>query len=238
MRPALLVLLTAAVVAVLLAEHSIGGGWFDALLVRRDALLGWRADHPAPAVLAYCLCVVAATALMLPIGVVAMVAAGSLFGWWPGALLASACLAVGATGAMLLSRRLLRDAWRSRMRHRQPSGPPRTGLPARLEVWRAGFERATARHGRSLLLSLRLVPAMPFPVVNLLMGLTSMPVRTFFWIGWLGSLPSVAIYSAAGSRLATVHAPHDVLSPEIAGLLCAAAAMPWLMRAAKRLRRR
>src|SRR5690606_11693128 len=60
---------------------------------------------------------------------------------------------------------------------------------------------AFRREGAFYLLSLRLLPAIPFVVLNLLMGLTPIRVRTYWWASQLGMLPGTAVYVYAGSQV-------------------------------------
>ncbi|HAQ86646.1 MAG TPA: pyridine nucleotide-disulfide oxidoreductase, partial [Pseudomonas sp.] len=79
---------------------------------------------------------------------------------------------LGATLAMLLSRYLLRDWVQTRFQQRL-----------------AKIDQGIEREGASYLFALRLVPVFPFFLINLAMGLTRLPVRTFWWVSQLGMLP-------------------------------------------------
>ncbi len=106
------------------------------------------------------------------------------FGFWPGLLLVSFGSTTGATVAFLLSRYLLQASVTRRF------GP-------RL----AAFNQALQSEGPFYLLSLRLIPAVPFFVINAVMGLTPIRVRTFFWISQIGMLPGTAVYVYAGASV-------------------------------------
>lgn len=58
-----------------------------------------------------------------------------------------------------------------------------------------------------------MIPIVPFFMVNLLMGLTSIRTRTFFIISQLGMLAGTAVYVNAGTQLAEIESVKDILSP-------------------------
>ena len=60
---------------------------------------------------------------------------------------------------------------------------------------------------------MRLIPAIPFFVINLAMGLTKMPLITFFWVSQLGMLPGTIVYVNAGKELAKIDSLSGILSP-------------------------
>jgi uncharacterized membrane protein YdjX (TVP38/TMEM64 family) len=106
------------------------------------------------------------------------------FGFWRGVILVSFASTAGATVAFLLSRHLFRDAALAR-------------FGSRLNTFRERLEQ----DGAFYLLWLRLVPLVPFFVINLVMGLTPLRTRTFWWVSQLGMLPGTVVYVYAGSRV-------------------------------------
>jgi uncharacterized membrane protein YdjX (TVP38/TMEM64 family) len=149
------------------------------------------------------------TAGSLPGAAVMTLAGGALFGVGWGLLLVSFASTIGATGAFLLSRMLLRDWVQSRFR-------------AQLEAVNGGFER----EGGFYLFSLRMVPLFPFFVVNLVMGLTPMRVAPYYLISQVGMLPATAVYVFAGTQLADIESLSDVLSPGLLTALVLLGALP------------
>jgi uncharacterized membrane protein YdjX (TVP38/TMEM64 family) len=127
---------------------------------------------------------VAVTGLSLPGATVLTLSCAWFFGFWRGMLLVSFASTAGATVAFLVSRFLLRDA----IQHR--SG-------ARLAIFNAALER----EGAFYLFMLRLIPAMPFFVINVVMGLTPVRLRTYWWVSQLGMLPGTVVYVYAGSSV-------------------------------------
>ena len=71
----------------------------------------------------------------------------------------------------------------------------------------ARLNEAIEREGAFYLLTLRLIPQVPFFVLNALMGLTRMRVRTYWWVSQLGMLPATIVFVLTGAnapRLKTI----------------------------------
>jgi len=158
-------------------------------------------------------CFVLATGLSVPVATGLSLLAGSLFGFTEALLLVSFASTIGATLAMLLARYVLRDVVEKHW--------PR--LVARTN-------RGLTRDGLLYLLALRLAPAPPFFVVNLLMGLTRISARRFFIVSQLGMLPIDLVFVNAGRALAKVDSPSDVLSTDIMLALTLASLLPLVLR--------
>ena len=109
---------------------------------------------------------------------------GWLFGFWRGLVVVSFGSTAGATVAFLLSRYLLRDAIIQRFGDRLSS-----------------FNESLEREGAFYLFTLRLIPAVPFFVINAVMGLSPLRVRTFWWVSQLGMLAGTAVYVYAGASV-------------------------------------
>jgi len=98
------------------------------------------------------------------------------------------------------------------------------GLVARMEA-------EIRRHAFSYLLSLRLMPAVPFALVNLVAGFVKMPLSTYLAATLLGIAPSTLIYASVGAGLGTVFDQggatnlHILLRPEVLAPLCALAVL-------------
>ena len=146
-------------------------------------ILDKQAAQPWLFALLFFLAYVLVTALSLPGAAVMTLAGGAVLGFWQGLLLVSFASTIGATLAFLVARYLLRDSLRER-------------FPERLKSIDAGIER----EGGFYLFTLRLVPLFPFFLINLLMGLTALPARRFYWVSQLGMLPGTAVYVNARSE--------------------------------------
>lgn len=152
-------------------------------------------------------------ALGLPGASLLMLAAGSGFGAALGTVLCLAGCTAGATLAMLGSRRWLQP-W-VRRRH-----------GARL----ADIEARINADGASWLFSLRLLPVVPFTVVNLAAGLTTLRAWTFTWVSFVGMAAGTFVYVNAGSEIGHVRQLADLHSPSLLASLAALALLPWLLK--------
>jgi uncharacterized membrane protein YdjX (TVP38/TMEM64 family) len=170
-------------------------------------------DHLALSLLAFFALYVAVTALSLPAAALLSLVAGALFGRWLGTALISVASTLGATLAFLSSRYLLRD-WVQRR------------FAARLEPINRGIER----EGAYYLFLLRLVPAVPFFLINLGMGLTRLRATTFAGVSWLGMLPGTFLYVNAGTELATLASPAGLLSWRVLASLALLGLVPLAIR--------
>jgi uncharacterized membrane protein YdjX (TVP38/TMEM64 family) len=65
------------------------------------------------------------------------------------------------------------------------------------------------------LIILRIVPVMPFFMVNYLAGLTRIRGWTFAWTTLLGVLPGSIVYTSAGRQLASIETVDDIFSPPL-----------------------
>ncbi len=174
----------------------------EALKARYDALEDVYATRPALTVAFFFLVYVGLATSSLPGGAVLTLLAGALFGVLAGTLIVSFASSLGALAAMLLARYVLRDWVRQR-------------FGARL----AALDRGIARDGALYLFMVRLIPAIPFFVVNVGMALTKMPAARYYWVSQLGMLPGTLVFANAGRRLSEIESPGDVLSPGVMGSL-------------------
>ncbi|NCO52061.1 MAG: FAD-dependent oxidoreductase [Deltaproteobacteria bacterium] len=163
---------------------------------RQDSFAAYYAAHRLLSLTAYFLLYVVVTALSLPGAAVMTLAGGALFGFWPALLVVSFASSFGATLAFVVSRFLLRD-W----------------VQARFGERLKAVNEGVAREGAFYLFSLRLVPLFPFFVINLLLGLTPMPVRTFYGVSQVGMLAGTAVYVNAGTQLGQIDSLSGILSP-------------------------
>src|SRR4029077_7521825 len=77
------------------------------------------------------------------------------------------------------------------------------------------IDAGVEKEGGFYLFTLRLVPAFPFFVVNLALGLTSMKTRTFYWVSQLGMLAGTVVYVNAGTQIAQIDALGGILSAKL-----------------------
>jgi pyruvate/2-oxoglutarate dehydrogenase complex dihydrolipoamide dehydrogenase (E3) component/uncharacterized membrane protein YdjX (TVP38/TMEM64 family) len=139
------------------------------------------------------------TAISFPGGATLLtLLAGAVMGYFPALILVSFCSTIGATCAFLASRFLLRDLFEKKFKSQ--------ALAAKDEV---------QKNGVFYLLTLRILPIFPFFIVNILMGLTAIKTRTFFWVSQLGMLPGTAVFVFAGKSLSQINSPREILTPKM-----------------------
>jgi len=161
----------------------------------------------------YSLTYIVVAALSLPGATVMTLAGGAMFGIWVGVPVVIISAAIGATLAFWAARYVLRDAVQRR-------------FGDRLETVNRGLKRDVAFY----LFTLRLVPIFPFFLINLLMGLTTLPSTTYFWVSLVGMFAGTAVYVNAGTQLATITQMSDVMSPALIISFTVLALFPWLAR--------
>ncbi|NDH55060.1 MAG: TVP38/TMEM64 family protein, partial [Betaproteobacteria bacterium] len=182
------ILVLAGIVVAVAVFFALGGQrylTFEHVKSQQAAIDAWYASSPVATVLAFFAIYVAVTGLSLPGAVIMTLAAGAIFGLAWGAVIVSFASSVGATLAFMASRFLLRD-WVQNRFGRQ------------LAAINAGVEKDGAQY----LFTLRLIPAVPFFVINLAMGLTPLRTWTFYWVSQAGMLAGTLVYVNAGTQLA------------------------------------
>lgn len=156
---------------------------------------------------------VGVTALSLPGAAILTLAGGAIFGLLWGVVLVSFGSSIGATLAFLTSRFLLHDAIQAR-------------FGDRLKAINAGVRR----DGPLYLFTLRLIPVFPFFIINLVMGLTPIPARTFYWVSQVGMLPLTLVFVNAGTELAKIQQLKDIVSPTLIASLVLIGLFPLIAR--------
>ena len=182
--------------------------WFDLVrYLNLEYLKARQADidtfyrqHPATVLATYFFAYVAITGLSLPGAAIMTLAGGAVFGLLWGTVVVSFASTLGATVAFVVSRYILRDGIQRR-------------YGDRLRTINAGVER----DGGFYLFTMRLVPAFPFFVINLVMGLTPMRTLTFAWVSQVGMLPGTVVYVNAGTQLGRIESLQGILSPTLIG---------------------
>jgi pyruvate/2-oxoglutarate dehydrogenase complex dihydrolipoamide dehydrogenase (E3) component/uncharacterized membrane protein YdjX (TVP38/TMEM64 family) len=151
---------------------------------RRADIESYVQANPVQAIGAYFLIYVAVTGLSLPGAAILTLVGGAIFGLVEGVVIVSFASTLGATLAFLASRYLLRDWVQGKFGDKLK--PINDGV---------------AREGAFYLFALRLVPAFPFFVINLVMGLTPIKTLTFYWVSQLGMFAGTIVYVYAGTQL-------------------------------------
>jgi uncharacterized membrane protein YdjX (TVP38/TMEM64 family) len=144
------------------------------------------------------ICYVLITGTSLPGASVMTLIGGAIFGVFWGTILVSFSSVLGATIAFLLVRYLFHDFVQSRYKKQ-------------LEPINDGIKK----EGGFYLFTLRLVPAFPFFIINILMALTPIKTINFALISQIGMLPATIVYVNAGTQLAKVDSLNDILTTNI-----------------------
>ncbi len=170
----------------------------ERLVMQRDLLRAFADMHYAEAVLLFIGLYILGAALSLPGDVFLTMAGGYLFGSLAGTVYVNIGASIGATLAFLAARYWFRD-W----------------VDARFGDRLTGFQEGFSRNAFSYLLTLRLIPAVPFVLVNLVSGLTRVDVGTYVRASALGMLPGSFVFAYAGQELGMIQSPGEVLSPPV-----------------------
>ena len=125
-------------------------------------------------------------------------AGGFLFGSLLGTLFVNIGATTGATLAFLAARYLLRDWVEGK-------------FGDRIEPIQAGF----AKNAFSYLMTLRLIPAFPFFLVNLVSGLTRVNLGTYVAATSIGIIPGSFVFAFAGRQLGSINSLGEIASPPV-----------------------
>ncbi|MCK4910089.1 MAG: TVP38/TMEM64 family protein [Thermodesulfovibrionales bacterium] len=162
----------------------------------QETFNAYYTDNAIVVIAGFMLLYIAVAALSLPGAAALTIAGGALLGLVNGTIAVSFASTIGATLACAASRFVLRDWVQGRFGGRL-----------------AAINRGVEREGRFYLFTLRLIPLFPFFVINLLMGLTRLPLRSFYWVSQVGMLPGTIVYVNAGRELAKLESFSGILSP-------------------------
>ena len=188
-----------AILALIVAFFAFDIGSYlslESIKASQNDITEWQLENPLLVILTFFLIYIAVTALSLPGAAVMTIAAGAFFGLLWGTVLVSFASSIGATLAFLMSRFVLKESIQNK-------------FGDRLKTINKGIEK----DGAFYLFTLRLVPAFPFFLINMLMGLSSIKVSTFFIISQIGMLAGTLVFVNAGTQLAQIDSLSGILSP-------------------------
>lgn len=168
----------------------------DFIKARQADLEAWYQDHAAATIVVYMLIYIIVTALSLPGAVIMTLVGGALFGLLAGTVIISFASTIGATLAFLVSRFVLRDYIQKTFADRM-----------------AAINTGMEKEGAFYLFTLRLIPAFPFFIINLGMGLTNIRVWQYYLVSQIGMLPGTIVYVNAGTELGVLGSLQGILSP-------------------------
>ena len=190
--------LTAILVLILVFKLLNLGQYLNLSYIKesQEAFAAFYSDHKALTIFSYMLTYITATALSLPGAAILTLAGGALFGLFTGTIIISFSSTIGATLACTVSRYLLQDWVQAK-------------FGDKLQKINEGMEK----EGGFYLFTLRLVPIFPFFIINLVMGLTKIRLKTFYWVSQIGMLPATIVYVNAGKELGKIDSLSGILSP-------------------------
>ena len=180
----------------------------------QEDIVAAKDANPVLYISGFFLLYVAVTGLSIPGAAIMTLIAGALFGVLIGTIIVCFASTLGATLAFLSARFVLRDWVQGK-------------FGERLRAIDEGLEK----DGAFYLFMLRLIPVFPFFVINLLMGLTRIKTRTFFWVSQLGMLPATIVFVNAGTQISRIESTAGLLSPTLIASFVALALFPWAAKA-------
>lgn len=180
---------------------------------QQAAIEAFYRDNVALTIGAFAAIYIVMAALSLPGAAVLTLVGGAIFGLLWGTIIVSFASTIGATLAFLLARFVFRDAVQKRFRKQMRP-----------------INEGVRRDGALYLFMLRLVPAFPFWVINLVMALTPMKALAFFIVSQIGMLPGTIVYVNAGTQIAGIETVGGILSPELIGAFILLAIFPFIAR--------
>ncbi|MDG2090064.1 MAG: FAD-dependent oxidoreductase [Gammaproteobacteria bacterium] len=178
---------------------------------QRDLLLDYKENNFTLVSLLYFFLYILITAFSLPAAALVTLVGGALFGFWWGLLLVSFASSIGATLAFLMARTILRDWVQGK-------------FGKSLKPLNDGIKK----DGIFYLFTLRLIPVFPFFLVNMLIALTPIRLRDFYWVSQLGMLVGTGLYVEVGVQLGMAESIPAVLSVGLIRVLVVLALFPWL----------
>ena len=186
---------------------------FEFLLQEKERLLSFYHSHPVLFGLGYIAFYIFYTTFSFPGAVLLTLMAGFIFQFFLGSLIVIIGSVTGAVFSFLISRYFLKDFLQNRFQ-------------SQFLVINEGFKK----EGFFYLLSLRLIPAVPFFMINIFMGITSISTRHYILGTFLGMLPAIFVYVNAGQQISTLKSPADILSFLVVLSLLLLALLPWALK--------
>ncbi len=190
-----------AVIAGLFALSYFAGLWdfltFEYYRANRDSLLeAVHANYFISSII-FIAVYIAVTALSIPGAVILTLTGGYLFGY-AGIIHVNIGATTGATAAFLAARYIAGGS-----------------LQQKYSDKLIKLNREIETNGKNYMLMLRFIFLFPFFLLNLLAGLTKIPLTTFIWTTSLGILPGSLAYIYAGTQATDINSPGDILSIKV-----------------------
>lgn len=161
-----------------------------------NLMQNWFHSFPYRFTIVYTLVIILISSVSIPIIGLAALTSGFIYGIFIGPLIVSTACGIGGTVAMLSARYLIRDTVTRKLAHQ-------------IKRINSLFE-----NGYFLpIFTIRLLPIFPFTIVNLVLGITDVKIKTYLPASIIGTLPIVTLFSIAGKELSTLNHIQDILSP-------------------------
>nr|CBX30993.1 hypothetical protein N47_E45050 [uncultured Desulfobacterium sp.] len=170
----------------------------DYLKLRMSEFIDYYNTHMLFVIFAYAAVYIVVTALALPGAAVMTLAGGAVFGVYIGTAVVSVSSTIGAALSFAGARYLFRDWIESKYKNN-------------LVKFNEGIEK----NGFNYILFLRLVPLFPFFIINLVLGLTRVKLKTYVLTSWIGMLPGTFVFVYAGKQLSGIDSVKSVMSGRV-----------------------
>ena len=185
---------------------------FTLLKQRHLALSGIVLRHPLSSRISYCIIYIVTAILALPGAAILTIAGGSLFGMRDGIVLTACASTVGATITFLMTRTFGKQNVEKQ-------------YPTQMHA----LNTMLKQEGALYLLTLRLIPIIPFFLINILSGVTNIPLTHYILISFIGMMPGIILYTYAGTVFASITSLGDLMSGPILGIFLLLALIPYLV---------
>ena len=224
-RLPLIIILTVAVLGAFFLRDYLT---FQALADNREALIAFRDNNYLLTVLVFIAVYVLIVAFSLPGATIATLTGGFLFATFPGALFNITGATIGATAIFLAARWGFGEKLGARLE----------GSDGFVKKIKDGIDE----NQWSMLFLIRLVPAVPFFMANLIPSFLEVPLRRFVISTFVGIIPGTTVFTSVGEGLGEVFASGEtpnlgiifepaILFPILG--LCALAVLPIIIQAVR-----
>jgi len=164
----------------------------------RDYLLRMVNTHYFATISIFCITYITFTAFALPEAGLFSILGGFLFGSLLGSTIVIVCATIGGILTFLATRYFLGDF-----------------IQKKYSVRLHAFNSMINKHGTLYILFIRLITIVPFFIVNLLAGITKLPLSTFIWTTALGIIPGTYAYALIGEQFKTIGSECLSISPRL-----------------------
>ncbi len=198
MKKTLVLIVIVALIAIVIQQDLLQLLTLESIKSQQANLQEYVAQNQLLSWAIYFAVYVLVTAASLPGAAILTLLGGALFGLVTGVILISFASTIGASIAFLLSRYFLKDWVENKF--------GKTLKP---------FYDGVEKDGNFYLFAMRLVPAVPFFVINLVMGLTRIKLFSYYWVSQVGMFAGTIVYVNAGTQLAQLDSLSGIISPPI-----------------------